>query len=262
MMNMTKSLITKLLIAIGFAATVVVNFLATTGKINGVNTAVISDANPTLFTPEGYTFSIWGIIYLLLLVYVLVQLFSSSLGKDSRMSAIANWFIVSSAANVGWIFAWQYSQFTLTVILMAILLFSLLRILSLLKGAERTLTNLFSLELPFGLYAGWITVATIANVSVFLLDIGWTGFSIPWYLWMVIVLLVAAIIAISATRATLNVAYPAAILWGLTGILTRYLPDFRFDAGSETMWIVIALGVSMLAIAIRWIDVIIRRLKQ
>ncbi len=261
MMNMTKSLVTKFLIGIGFAATVVVNFMATTGVINGVNTAVISDTNPTLFTPLGYTFSIWGIIYLLLLAYVLVQLFSQTLSKDIRMTTIANWFILSSAANVGWIFAWQYSRFGLSVILMAVLLFSLARILTLLKGAERTLTNLFSLELPFGLYAGWITVATIANISVFLLDIGWTGFGIPWFIWMVIVLLVAAIIAITATRATLNVAYPAAILWGLTGILARYLPDFRFDTGSETMWIVVALALSMLAIAIRWIDVIIRRVK-
>lgn len=260
-MNLTRSLVSKFLIAIGFAATVVVNFLATTGKINGINTAAVSDANPTLFTPKGYTFAIWGIIYLLLFVYLLVQLFSKDLGRDERLSKIAFWFIVSSAANVGWIFAWQYSQFLVSALVMLILLFSLTRILTLVAGTERTYTSFFSLELPFGLYAGWITVATIANIAVLLLRLGWDGFGIPWFIWLTIVLLVAVIIALTATRDTRNVAYPAAILWGLLGILTRYLPDFRFDIGSETMWIVIALVLSMLAIAIRWVDVIICRLR-
>ncbi|MBE0601637.1 MAG: tryptophan-rich sensory protein [Firmicutes bacterium] len=237
------------------------NFLSTTGKINNLTAAAVSDANPTLFTPKGYTFSIWGIIYLLLFIYVLVQLFSAELGKDERQSKIAFWFIVSSAFNVGWIFAWQYGQFLVSVLVMAVLLFSLTRILSLVAGTEHTLTNLFSLELPFGLYAGWITLAIIPNIAVLLLSIGWDGFGIAWFIWLIIVLLLATAIAISATRSTRNVAYPAAILWGLTGILVRYLPDFSFDLGSETMWIVVAMVLSMLAVAIRWIDVIIRRLR-
>ena len=261
MSSMTKSLVSKSLIVIGFAATVVVNFLATTGKINGINTAAISDANPTLFTPKGYTFSIWGIIYLLLFIYVLVQLFSAELGKDERLSKIAFWFIASSAFNVGWIFAWQYSQFVVSVLLMVVLLFSLTRILSLVAGTEKTYTNLFSLELPFGLYAGWITLAIIPNIAIVLLNLSWDGFGIPWFIWLIIVLLLATAIAVRATRDTRNVAYPAAVLWGLIGIFTRYIPAFRFDVGSETMWIIIALGLSMLAIAIRWIDVVIRRLK-
>ncbi len=261
MSSMTKSIVTKFLIVVGFAATVVVNFLATTGKINGLSTAAVSDANPTLFTPMGYTFSIWGFIYLFLFVYVLVQLFSAELGRDERLRTIAFWFILSSAANVGWIFAWQYSQFLITVLVMLVLLFSLTRILSLVAGSERTLTNLFSLELPFGLYAGWITVATISNIAVLLLHLGWDGFGIPWFIWLIIVLLLATAIAVKATRDTLNLAYPAAVLWGLIGVFVRYIPDFRFDLGSETMWIVIAIILSILAITVRWIDVVIRRFK-
>lgn len=261
MSAIAKNLVVKFLIAIGFAATVFVNFLATIGKINGISTAAVSDANPTLFTPSGYAFSIWGVIYLLLLVYVLVQLFSAELGKDDSLHKAAFWFIVSSAANVGWIFAWQYSQFLISVAVMAVLLFSLTRIMALVAGSEKTMTNLFSLELPFGLYAGWITVAIIPNVAVLLLRLGWDGFGIPWFIWLIAVLLLATLITLKATRDTRNVAYPVAVLWGLTGILVRYVPDFRIDAGSETMWIAVALSLSMLAVAIRWIATVVHRLK-
>jgi hypothetical protein len=259
--TMAKSILSKFLIVIGFGATVVVNWLATTGRINGVTTAAVSDANPTLFTPRGYTFSIWGIIYLLLFVYVLIQLFSVNFGKDLRQAKIAFWFILSSALNVGWIILWQYSQFAVSAAVMAALLFSLARIMVLVSGAEKTLTNLFGLELPFGLYAGWITVAIIPNIAVMLLSLGWGGFGIPWFVWLIVVLLIATVLVVWAARDTLNVAYPAAVLWGLTGIFTRYVPDFRFDAASETMWTAIALGLSMFAVTFCWLDIVIHRAK-
>lgn len=256
-----KSLVSKLLVILGFAATVTVNWLATTGQINNTTTAAVSQAHPTLLTPKGYTFSIWGIIYLLLLVYVLVQLSSRELGKDGNLNKIAYWFTGTCAANIVWIFSWHYGQLIISAVVMVVLLYSLTRILSLVSGTEKTYTNLFSLELPFGFYAGWITVATVANIAVPLVAIGWDGFGIPWVIWMIVVLLAMTVIAVTAARYIINVAYPAAILWGLVGIITRYLPDFRFDAGSETMWIVIALVLSMLAVTVSWIDVIIRRFR-
>ena len=126
---------------------------------------------------------------------------------------------------------------------------------------EKTYINLFSLELPFGFYAGWITVATVSNIAVLVMSLGWNGFGIPWFIWMIIVLLIVTVIVVTAARNTVNVAYPAAVLWALVGILAVYLPDFGIDAGSETMWIVIALSLSILAVTIRWIDVIIRRFR-
>ena len=256
-----KSLVIKISIALGFAATVVINFLATTGRINGLTTAAVSDAYPTLFTPKGYTFSIWGIIYLLLLVYMLFQLFSSELGKAGKQYKTAVWFVISSALNVGWIFAWHYDQIILSAILMCALLLSLIRILMLISGTERTLGYMFSLEFPFGMYAGWITVATIANTAVLLLDIGWTGFGIPWFLWIIAVFLIATLVVIAVTRITRNMAYPVAVFWGFTGVLTRYLPDFKLDLQSDTMWIVIALILCLLILTIRWIDIVLKRLK-
>ncbi len=261
MESLTQSLSSKLAVLLGFAAMVVVNWLSVVGKINGVSTAAVSDAYPTMITPKGYTFSIWGIIYLLLLVYVLFQLFSKDLGKDGRMSKISFWFVLSCVANIGWIFAWHYRQIIVSAVVMAVLLFCLSRLLSLASGAERTFGSMISLELPFGLYAGWITVAAIANIAVLLNDIGWDGFGIPSYIWLIIVILIATFIAITATRDTLNIAYPAAVIWGFVGIFTRYLPAFQIDIHAEAMWIVIAFSLCLIILAIRWIDVLIRRLK-
>ena len=256
-----KSLVTKLAIMLGFAATVIVNWLATTSQINNVSTAAVSDAHPTLLTPQSYTFSIWGIIYLLLLIYVLFQLFSHELGKDRILAQTAIWFVVSCIANIGWLFAWHYEQLIVSEIAIALLLYSLARIVALVSTKEHTFSNMLSLELPFGFYAGWITVATVVNTAVLLLDIGWDGFGIAWFVWLIIVLLMATFIALAATRTTDNIAFPAAMIWGFVGILLRYLPDFKIDLRSATMWIVIILVLCILVLFVRWIDIIARRLK-
>mgnify|MGYP001196904813 CR=1 FL=1 len=261
MESMAKSLIRKLAVLFSFAAMVTVNWMAVTGQVNNVTTAEISDTYNSLFTPAGYTFSIWGIIYLLLLGYVLFQLFSARPGEDGKLSGIALWFVASCILNVGWIFAWHYKQMIISTAVMIILLYCLIRILRMIPDTPRTFGNLFSLEIPFGLYAGWITVATVANIAVLLVSLGWDYFLVPDFAWLIIVLLAVTVVAVIAGGSSHNVAYPAAFIWGLVGILVRYLPDFTFDVQSNAMWIVFALGVSLLVITIRWIDIIVRRLK-
>jgi hypothetical protein len=258
--SLTKIRLCKLAVVLGYLVMVAVNGLAVMGKINGLTTAEVSDRYPSLFTPEPITFSIWGILYMLLLLYVMLHLFSKSLWQDGAAVKIACWFALSCVANTGWILAWHYGQIALSVLVMALLMICLARVLPLVSGPDQTFGCVLSRELPFGLYAGWITVATVANVASLLVSIGWNGFGIPDYLWMVLTLLIADAIAIAVTRKTLNVAYPAAVLWGLAGILARYTPDFRFDTGE--LWIVLTLALCMLALAAQWIVVIIQRLRK
>lgn len=259
--SLAKSLWRKLTVLIGFAAVVAVNWLATTGQINNIGTAAVSAKYPTLFTPQNYTFSIWAAIYVLLTIYVIFQLFSRKLGENSKVSKIAFWFVASCLFNIAWIFAWHYDHIITSVGIMILLLYSLLRILSLVAGLDHNFLHLIGLELPFGLYAGWITVATIANISVLLQSISWNGFGLPAFLWLIIMLLVATLIAVIVSRDSLNVAYPAAVIWGFVGIFTRYLPDFSVDIHKDAMWIVITLGLCLLILLVRWIDIIARRVK-
>ncbi len=260
MESLAKRLTRKLAVALGFAGMVAVNALAMSGKINGINTADVSALYPTLFTPANYTFSIWGTIYLLLLVYVVFQLFVQKPSAENNLAKVAFWFVLSCIVNAGWIFAWHYQQILVSAVVMAGLMACLGRILSLTAAPDGTCCGMVSLELPFGLYAGWITVATVANIAVLLTDLGWNGFGVP-VVWMIVTLLAAVGIVVWVTRKIKNIAYLAAVLWGFTGILVRYLPDFSFDTHNDAMWIVLALGLCLLILAARWIEIIVRRLK-
>ncbi len=153
---------------VAFVLTVIVNSLAGSTKlIGGVTTAVISDANPTLITPAGYVFSIWGIIYFLLGVFVVFQALPSQKGKEYTKK-IGWLFVLSSIINIVWLFLWQYNFLSLSVVLMFLLLISLILIYTRL-GIGKTqakLSEKLAISLPFSIYLGWITIASIANVSV------------------------------------------------------------------------------------------------
>ena len=105
-----KSLVWKLAVLLGFAAMVILNWMATIGTINGITTAGVSKEYNSLFAPADYAFSIWGLIYLLLLVYVLFQLFTTRLDTKGSETQIAFWFVISCIVNIGWIFMWHHRQ--------------------------------------------------------------------------------------------------------------------------------------------------------
>ena len=144
---------------------------------------------------------------------------------------------------------------------MIVLLYSLTRIISLIGGMENTFGGALSMEIPFGLYAGWIFVATVGNIAAYLGSLQWDWLGIPEFIWLIAVLFLFTVIAVSAARGTRNIVFPAAILWGLTGILIPNLRTFRFDVSLETMWAVFALGLCMLIIAVAWIGIIARRVR-
>lgn len=150
-----------------FILTVIVNALAGSTKIiGGQDTAAISYKNFTLVTPAGYVFAIWGVIYLLLAVFVIYQALPSQKGKD-YLDQIGWLFVLSSIINIAWLFAWQFEYMALTVLLMLALLGTLIAIyLRLVIGkSSASLNEKLAVHLPFSVYLGWITVATIANIS-------------------------------------------------------------------------------------------------
>ena len=176
---MNRDTLRQILIVVAVAATIVVNGLASTSLINGRQTGAISDMFPVLFTPAGYVFSIWGLIYLGLIAYAVFQALPAQ-RENPRLRSIGNLFLVASLANIVWIFLWQYLQFPLTIVAMLILLGALIGIYLRLDigrsqppRAERWLVNL-----TFSIYLGWITVATIANATILLSYLNWNGFGI------------------------------------------------------------------------------------
>lgn len=210
---------------------IVVNFLATSLPINNRGTGEISDAYSNLFAPAGITFSIWGLIYLLLAIYVIYQFKSKN---DSLLKKINILFIITSIANILWIFAWHYDYIGLSLALMLVLLIGLIKIADTLRSNELTAEEKKFISIPFSVYFGWITVATIANVTVFLVSINWGGFGIAEFIWTSIILLIGATIGILRMNKDKSVAYGLVLVWAYLGILLKHLSNDGF-AGQYTV---------------------------
>jgi len=211
---MKKDLIIKLAVTVSVAAMFVVNALANILPINGITTAQLSDAIPTYFTPAGYVFSIWGLIYIGIVVYV-ISMFTNFTDEDKK---IYPWVITSSLANTAWIFLWHYRLIYVSVIAMVILLASLIAIYIIL---HRTKKVSILKTLPFNIYLGWISVATIANISAALYVANWNGFGISPEIWSAIMIIDAAGLAVySILRKTYP--YSLVILWAIIGILIKF----------------------------------------
>jgi hypothetical protein len=204
---------------LGLIAVIAVNGAANALPLNGKTTGEISDSIPTLFTPAGYVFSIWSVIYLGLLVFAWYQ------GRRAQRDAdfqdrIGYWFVLSCIFNSVWIVAWHYEQFALTLALMLGLLVSLLAIYLRLDIGRRQVTTAESraVHLPFSIYLGWISVATVANVSTVLYTSGWSGGPLSPEVWTVIMVVVAGLLGLAMILLRNDVGYPLVIVWALVGI--------------------------------------------
>jgi hypothetical protein len=215
----------KILALIAYIAMIVVNFLAVNLPINNRGTGEISDAYTNLFTPAGITFSIWGLVYLLLAIYVIYQFKSKN---DGLLKKINIFFIITSIANILWIFAWHYDFIGTSLILMLVLLFGLIKIADILRSNDLTAEEKKFIKVPFSVYFGWITVATIANITVFLVSINWGGFGVSDFIWTTIVLLVGLIIGIWRMNKDNSFVYGLVLVWAYLGILLKHLSTDGF----------------------------------
>ena len=228
-----------------YALTVVVNSLAGgTTILGGQLTAAVSDANPTLITPAGYVFSIWGIIYLLLGVFVIYQALPSQKGKEYQ-NRIGWLFALSSLINIIWLFLWQYNYLSVSVVLMFALLATLILIYMRLGigKSKVTLRERIAVHLPFSVYLGWITVASIANVAVTSVSLGWDGFGINPETWAILVVAVALIITMLMLITRKDVAYALVIIWALVGIGVK-------QSGNQTIVLLTEISAVIVAVAL------------
>ncbi len=238
-----------------FVLTVLVNGLANTGALNGKTTGEISDLYPTLITPAGYVFSIWGVIYTLLLVFVVFQALPRQREKPF-LQEISFLFVLSGLLNVLWLFLWHYDQIALSVPLMFALLATLIAIYLRLQIGRSTLPlkEKLCVHLPFSVYLGWITVATIANVATALTAINWDGFGISNETWAVLVIIVALAITLTVIITRRDVAYSLVLIWALVGIIVKQ---------TENQSVVITAAASAIIIAVALVPMTVgSRLKR
>jgi hypothetical protein len=202
-----------------FVAMVYMNYLANSLPINGKTTGQLSDAYPNLFVPSGITFSIWGIIYLLLAAYCVVQFLPAS----KEIAIKIGWlFIISCVFNGLWIVAWHYQKLPLSLLIMIGLLVSLIMINLQLKDLPMGV-----LKAAFGVYLGWICIATIANVTALLVDTGWGGIGISQQAWTIIMIAAGTIIVMLTVMRINNPFIGLSVVWAFTGIIIKRSVDYR-----------------------------------
>ena len=230
----------QILTVLATLGTITVNILANILPLNGLNTGEISDRFEIYFVPAGYVFSIWSIIYLGLLAYTIYQALPSQ-GEDPLIKKIAPYYWIGNLANAAWIFLWHYEVFNWTLPIMLIILASLLLINRNLSEAEG-LTK-WLVKLPFSIYLGWISVATVANASQWLYFIDWNGWGIAAATWAVIMLAVATLLGILMSWVENDTAYGLVLIWAFVGITVS-------QAGTASVVLAAWMGAALIGISI------------
>jgi benzodiazapine receptor len=225
-------------------ATIAINGLANALPLNGQTTGEISDRFQVYFVPAGYVFSIWGLIYVGLVAFAVYQALPSQ-RDNPRLRSLGYLFALSCVANIAWLFLWHYEIFPLTLVAMLALLLLLIAIyLRLGIGrAQVPSAEKWLVHVPFSIYLGWITVATIANVTSLLDYLNWGGWGISPEAWTVIMLMAGVGIASAVSLTRGDVAYMLVIVWAFAGIAIKH-------AGTPVVaiaaWVTTALVALML----------------
>lgn len=241
----------KLVITILTWFALLMNFLAISLPLNNRTTQQLSDAYPVYFVPAGYVFSIWGIIYIGLIAVAIYYWFSSrhSSARSQVLDRVFPWHAVGLFANGLWIIFWHYEQVALSVLVMTILLLTLLKTYTLvrnLKSGPEAADNLFRLtvQAPFSIYLGWISVATIANVTVLLYKYVGPDLILGGVVWTAILIFIAGLLGILLIRKYRDFLYSLVIIWSVIGIYVKF-PNVTL-IGVATFSVVAVLLISNL----------------
>jgi hypothetical protein len=234
---------------VGLIATVAVNGLANALPLNGQTTGEVINRDPVYFLPAGWVFSIWGVIYLALGIFVLYSLLPAG-RRNPRVQRLGPPFLLTCAANCAWLFLWHWERLPLSLVAMGTLLLALIACYAVAhanRGAA-TLAERICLRFPFSLYLGWVSVATIANVTVTLDRAGWGGWGLAPELWAAIMIAVGGALAALIGLGRRDPVYAAVFVWAFIGIAVRQR-DTTLVAATALAVALAAAIVALIALA-------------
>ena len=211
--------------------------------INGNTISSLSAEYANLFTPAGYAFAIWGVIFIGLLVFAIFQVYRSFTGQPERVKKFETgpWFYFANFANALWVLAWL-SEYTLISVLLMLIILGCLIALILKNNMERWDAPFKTIAFywwPICLYSGWIAVATIANIAAYLSKIGWDGGFLTDVQWTIIMIAVATVLNIAMIYTRNMREFAIVGVWALVAIYVRHLD-------SESSLAYISLGGAVL----------------
>ncbi|AZB42492.1 tryptophan-rich sensory protein [Bacillus sp. FJAT-42376] len=196
------------------------NFLANALPLNGQTTGEVSAGVPVIFEPAPYAFAIWSVIYLLLAIWVVRAFFVSDQEKQVYRN-IGYYFAVNALLNALWIVLFHYELFNATLVVMLGLLFTLIKIYTIIEKSGQTK---FFLNVPISVYMGWISVATIVNVFIFFKSNEITSFiGLGELAWAIIMIIVAGLLGAYMILAKNDLAYGLVFVWALIAIAVNQM---------------------------------------
>lgn len=243
---MNKDSLRQAAVVISVLAALTVNILANALPINGQSTGEISDRFEVYFTPAGYVFSIWGVIFIGWLLLAVYQALPAQ-RENPRLRNIGYPFALSGLFNAGWLVLWHYNQFPATLAVMLVLLALLIVVYLRMepRNPQVPAAEKWLVQLPVRIYLGWITVATIANLTALLDYLQWNGWGVRPEVWLVTVLSAALLVALVMARTQKDVAYLLVLVWSFVGIWVKH----RAVAGVGVAALFAAVAVALLALA-------------
>ena len=236
-----------------FVGVIAVNGAANALPINGLTTGAVSDLYPNLFTPAGFAFSIWGLIYSGLLAF-LIRILTTS--DTELVGKLFPWFAMNSLANMAWIFAWHHLQVVTSLVLMLVLLVSLIYITAELRSSSRSSKEVRFFNAVFEVYLGWITVATVANFTALLVASNWNALGISEEHWMLIILPVIVVIASVMYFKQTSTVYLLPIIWALYGIYAKHVGVFQGQYSLVITAVKLSIAALLLSVIIKNRDLI------
>jgi len=248
---MSKDTLRQITNLLSVILALVVNVLAAALPLNNQTTAEISDRFKVYFVPAGYVFAIWGLIYIGWIAFIVYQ-FLPAQKESPRLRGLGYLFALTGVFNASWLFCWQYNQVGLSVIVMLILLGLLIASYLSLNIGRTTISTAekWSVDIPFSVYLGWITVATVANVTDWLYFINWNGFGIAPQVWAVIMLIVASLLGLLMTVTRRDSGYTFVLVWSFAGIAIKQAAE---PLVADSAWVaaLIALGLAVFSLVQR-----------
>jgi len=244
-----------------FIIMVIMNGLAVSLPLNGKSTGELSNKYPNLFVPAGITFSIWSVIYLALLIFCIYQIRSLFSKRPEPhlaliLDSIGYLFILNATFNALWIVAWHYEILPLSILIMFGILGTLIKINKNLRPVQPYLSGGVKVivKASFGLYFGWICIATIANATALLVAYGIMPVGISGQSWACIMILVGSIVGFISTISVRNGFVGLAIVWALIGIIIARNNDiiyYKYIVYSAAFGILMMIGAMLMASTIQ-----------
>jgi benzodiazapine receptor len=248
---MSKDTVRQIANTLSVVLALTVNILASALPLNGQNTGEISDRFQVFFVPAGYVFAIWLIIYIGWIAFAIYQ-FLPAQKEIPRLQKLGYWFALSGVFNAAWLFCWHYNQFGLSVLVMLALLGTLIASYLKLDVGSTPVSSgeKWAVDVPFSVYLGWVSVATVANITSWLYSINWNGFGIAPQVWAVIMLVVASLVGLGMALTRRDAGYLFVFVWAFAGIAVKQAAE-PLVANSAWAATLLALGLAVFSLVQR-----------